>query len=109
MFHHFPEEAGVGQDCLVGSLDLSYTPSAAGSCLASLTRHGYIRQDAGYTQAAMPPLAFSYTTAVVDPTVHRLSPQSRENLPGGIGATPTHQWVDLDGEGLFGVLLEQGG
>jgi len=42
MFHHFPDEPGVGADCLGGSLDLAYTSSPAGSFLASLTRHGLL-------------------------------------------------------------------
>ncbi len=109
MFHHFPDEPGVGADCLVGSLDLDYTSSTAGSCLTSLARRGYMRAQTGYTQSAMPPLTFGYTTAEVDPTVHRLPPESRENLPGGIGTTASYQWTDLDGEGLPGVLLEQAG
>ena len=33
---------------------------------------------------------------------------SLENLPQGLDGT-RYQWVDLDGEGLSGILTEQGG
>jgi len=40
--------------------------------------------------------------------VREVNPASLENLPQGLDGT-RYQWVDLDGEGLSGILTEQGG
>ena len=37
-----------------------------------------------------------------------VDPASLENLPYGIDGSH-YRWVDLDGEGLSGILTEQGG
>ena len=38
----------------------------------------------------------------------RLIAESLENLPMGVDGS-RYQWVDLDGEGLSGILTEQAG
>src|SRR5262249_22690426 len=48
---------------------------------------------------------FGYTQAVVDPAVRRIDIASAENLPAPIDGKRT-QWVDLDGEGIPGALIE---
>ncbi|WP_254885408.1 SpvB/TcaC N-terminal domain-containing protein [Streptomyces sp. NA02950] len=109
MFHHFPGEPGVGQDCLTRSTDFSYREDPAASFLASVTQAGYRRRDeGGYLRKPMPPLDLRYSEAVIDPQLHELPPESLEHLPAGPDA-PGYQWVDLDGEGIAGVLTEQGG
>ncbi|MBE9128306.1 MULTISPECIES: SpvB/TcaC N-terminal domain-containing protein [unclassified Coleofasciculus] len=116
MFHHFPEEAGVGEDCLVRSLDFTYSyeqnPSnfrnPIYSLLLSVKQTGYKRNpEGGYIQKSLPPLEFSYSEANIDETVREVEPASLENLPQGLDGT-RYQWVDLDGEGLSGILTEQG-
>ena len=108
MFHHFPDEPEVLTDCVVASMDLGYQLSPVASLLTSVTRNGYQRTAAaaaaGYLKAPTPPVSLEYSQAVIDPTVHRLPPGS---LPYGLGAVGTHQWLDLDGDGLTGVLTEQ--
>ncbi|WBQ08339.1 SpvB/TcaC N-terminal domain-containing protein [Kribbella sp. CA-293567] len=106
MFHHFPDEAGVGADCLVGSMDLGYELSPVASLLTSVARHGYQRSGTGYSKASTPPLSLAYSRATIDPSVRRLPTDS---LPYGLGAPGSHQWLDLDGDGLTGVLTEQAG
>ncbi len=114
MFHHFPGEEGVGQDCLVRSTDFTYSyeedPSSARdpifSFLLSVTQSGYKRQLAGYLKKSLPPLEFEYTKPTIDETLHEIDPKSLENLPYGLDGG-RYQWVDLDGEGLSGVLTEQ--
>ncbi|HEV7759226.1 MAG TPA: SpvB/TcaC N-terminal domain-containing protein, partial [Acidimicrobiales bacterium] len=119
MFHHFPGEAGVGADCLVRSTDLAYreptTPDDPGQAgytvLASVVHRSYRRRTApatGYDSRQRPPLTFTYSEPRVDPTVRTLPAGSVENLPVGISGQGYH-WVDLDGEGLSGVLTEQAG
>jgi RHS repeat-associated protein len=119
MFHHFPEAAGVGRDCLVCSTDFDYAlPDSLNSfsqpsytVLQSATRRHYQRtpdSDGLYEAAQFPPVSFTYSEAVVDPTVRTIDPAQLENLPVGVQG-PGYQWIDLDGEGLCGVLSEQSG
>src|SRR5258708_30968731 len=56
----------------------------------------------------MPPLEFEYTDAKIDETVRDVDPASLENLPYGLDGNQ-YKWVDLDGEGVSGILTEQGG
>lgn len=114
MFHHFPEEEGVGQDCLVRSTDFTYSfeedPTSARnpifSFLISVNQSGYKRQPGGYLKKSLPPLEFEYTEPTIDETLHEIDPESLENLPYGLDGGH-YQWIDLDGEGLSGVLTEQ--
>lgn len=114
MFHHFPDEPGVGRDCLVRSTDLLYRGDPARgeavvSVAESVTQRGYRRRpDGSYLVRSMPPLEFGYTEAVLDMRQHTLDPQSAANLPAGLDGS-VYRWVDLDGEGLSGILTEQGG
>jgi hypothetical protein len=120
MFHHFPNEEGVGQDCLVRSTDFVYrnsrdTPEDAkngnplASFIASVTQTGYKRQPSGgYSKKSMPPLEFEYSDAVINEEIQEVDSGSLENLPAGLDGS-TYRWVDLDGEGVSGVLTEQGG
>ena len=61
-----------------------------------------------YQSRPLPPVKFTYSKPVVDPVLHTLAPSELENLPVGIQG-PGYQWIDLDGEGLTGVLTEQAG
>lgn len=123
MFHHFPDEPGVGRDCLVAATAFAYraapdtqgVPGDAqrghpgGSFLESVTGSGFRRAaGGGYTSQSLPPLTFTYTRAGISTEVRRLDEGSRENLPAGLDETLC-EWVDLDGEGLPGALSEQGG
>jgi RHS repeat-associated protein len=108
MFHHFPDELGT-PDCLVRSLDLEYEESGVLTRLKSATHSGYVRQaDGRYLKRSLPPLEVGYSPVELDATVHELDPDSIEDLPEGVDGK-RYQWVDLDGEGLSGVLSEQGG
>ena len=110
MFHHFPDEPGVGADCLVSSTDLTYasTGSSGMTTVASVTRTGYRRSGDGYHSASLPPLELRYSPDVIGAEVRELSPQTLANLPAGVDGT-AYQWVDLDGEGLSGILARQDG
>lgn len=109
MFHHFPDELDGTVDYLVRSTDIEYKEGALASFVASITQAGYTRQSDGtYFKKALPKLEFQYTEAQLDETVHEIDPQSLRNLPYGVDGSQ-YQWVDLDGEGLTGVLTEQAG
>lgn len=119
MFHHFPHEADVGADCLVTSTDLTYASPAqdpegrrrgqpAAAQLAAVTHRGHRRSDGSYVSRALPPVEFDYTPVAFHDHVAEVDPEGLTALPAGL-ATPGAQWVDLDGEGIAGALVEQAG
>jgi RHS repeat-associated protein len=108
VFHHFPDEPGVGADCLVRSLDLEYAPDPRLSLLTSVSQRGYVREGDAYAALAMPPVRFGYSAAVISTEVQELDADSAANLPAGVDGA-AYSWVDLDGEGLAGVLSQQAG
>ncbi|MEY2832281.1 MAG: hypothetical protein RLZZ574_1539 [Cyanobacteriota bacterium] len=110
MFHHFQNEDGVGKDCLVRSTNFEYASEKKliYSFLKSVTQTGYKRQNGGsYLKKSLPPLEFTYSEPIIDERVWDVDRSSLENLPYGLDGIH-YQWVDLDGEGLSGILTEQG-
>lgn len=121
MFHNFPAEAAVGADCLAHSTEFHYSDEVNPAdpinpnytFLSSITRRGYRRTAGGggpsYDQRPTPPLEFTYGQPEFHPAVLPLTdPQSLGNLPEGIDGG-RFRWVDLDGDGLSGVLNEGDG
>lgn len=115
-FNNFPREPTVGADGLVRSLDLVYsdqqTPTDPRNpiytFLVSLTETGY-RQDSGTTVTrSLPPLEFGYTQPQIQSAILRLDRDSLGNLPEGIDGS-RFRWLDLDGEGLSGILSQAPG
>jgi RHS repeat-associated protein len=106
MFHHFADELGT-PDYLVRSTEFAYNPSPIASFITQVTQSGYVRQSNGtYLKESLPPLSFEYSKAVINDEIETLDAESLQNLP--VGADGLHyQWLDLDGEGLQGVLSEQ--
>ncbi|MFE9574996.1 SpvB/TcaC N-terminal domain-containing protein [Nocardia sp. NPDC006044] len=116
MFHHFPAEAGVGADCLVRSTDFGYAHdldpanerNPIHAELTSVTQRGYRRTDGGYRSRPLPPVEFGYSQAQIQGEVRELDRDSLAGLPIGVDGTG-YQWVDLDGDGVAGILTEQDG
>jgi RHS repeat-associated protein len=116
MFHHFPNEPQVGADCVVRSTDFTYSyeddPANARNpvltFLDSVMQVGYKRNGPGYLSKAMPAVEFEYSQAQIQGTVRTVDSESLENLPEGLSGS-RYRWVDLDGEGLSGILTEQAG
>jgi len=116
MFHHFNDEANIGLNCLVRSTDLIHSAGPPPdptkpfySFLLSATQTGYVRTlPSGYLSKSLPPVEFEYTEAQIDETVRDVDMESLQNLPIGLDGT-LYRWADLDGEGLSGILAEQGG
>ena len=116
MFHHFPDEVGVGRDCLVRSTDFTYSHeqdladarNPVYTFLRAVTQSGYRRNNGGYDKRSLPPVEFEYTQPIVQDTVHDVDAASLENLPIGIDGI-AYQWTDLHGEGIPGILTEQAG
>lgn len=90
------------------------------SVIQSVTQSGFVHESGAnpvergdvrfltYVEKALPPLEFQYSRAVVQDAVIFPGDQSLDNLPAGMH-TAHAQWLDLDGEGLSGVLMEQAG
>jgi len=125
MFHHFspldaadpygPDAEAVGSNCLVRSTDFFYSyeknkddpRNPMYSFLLTATQKGYKRKPGGYLSRSLPPLEFEYTQPIIDERVREIDLESLENLPYGLDGK-NYQWIDLDGEGLSGILTEQG-
>lgn len=123
MFHRF-EELGPGPT-LVRSTEFDYGDPARpfsgvddellhegstriGSFLCRATQFGHVRQEDGsYLTRSLPPVEFGYSKARISDEVREIDAGSLENLPSGAGGAT--RWVDLDGEGLPGLLTRQGG
>jgi RHS repeat-associated protein len=119
MFHRFAELGP--QPKLVRSLQLDYEDfpypqgfdtkseitfsgsTQLGSVLRAVTSSGYA--DNGL-QRSIPPLAFTYSRPQIAEVVNTLEPGSYENLPIGADGHQ-YRWLDLNGEGIAGVLTEK--
>ena len=114
MFHHIPNlrDGTKGYEGAVRSTDFTYSFIQSPddirypiySRLVSVTQQGYQQ---GIEAKSLPPLEFTYSEPNIDETVREVDPVSLENLPQGLDGS-RYQWVDLDGEGLSGILTEQG-
>lgn len=106
MFHHF-DELGP-EPYLVSSTNFTYEEDPHLSKLIAATQTGYLKGENGaYTSKSLPPVEFGYTEPQIDEQIYQIDPESLENLPNGLDGG-IYQWVDLDGEGLSGVLTQQG-
>jgi len=109
MFHHFRDEPGVGENCLVGSTELEYrSGDAVGAFLVAVTRRGHRRDGDGYSTRALPPVELHYSPAELREEVGEVDPGSLANAPAGL-ADRDVQWADLDGEGVAGILAGRPG
>lgn len=107
-FHHFPDEADVGANCLVRSTDFEYRESYAVTQMTSVTQHGYRRGESGaYRKQSMPPLEFTYSEAEIGSDVQERGIGS-DGLPSGVDGN-VYRFLDLDGEGVPGVFTQQAG
>ena len=114
MFHHFPAALGA-DDVLVKSTSFGYREEAFGSFIECVVQAGHTRQSDGqYLTRTMPPLRLGYTRSPLEhPGAERftlvdIDPESLANLPGGVDGG-TYRWLDLDGEGIAGILATQRG
>ncbi len=110
LFHHFPEELKTSR-YLVRSTEFEYREKPIGSFLTRVIQSGYTHEkDDCYLRRSLPPLDLSYTPSSLDeenPGPFELVEADSRNLPEGIDGA-NYRWLDLDGEGISGVLTEQG-
>ncbi len=106
MFHHFPDELGTA-DYLVRATHFDYGESPINTVMTAVVQSGYLRQSDGrYQERSLPAVEFEYSQAEIQSDVHEIDSESLENLSF---TNSRYQWVDLDGEGISGILTEQGG
>ncbi|MFJ4617145.1 SpvB/TcaC N-terminal domain-containing protein [Streptomyces sp. NPDC088812] len=115
MFHSFPLEPGVGDDCLVAATELTYAPAPAPDAavrpvyaeLTAVTHARFRRRSGGeYRRKAFPPVEMAYSQAAVRHEAEAVEPRELARLPHGPGRL---RWLDLHGEGIPGVLSEHPG
>jgi RHS repeat-associated protein len=99
VFHRFDELGD--QPYLVRSTDFTYESQAHLTRLVRVEHAGY----EGEQRDTLPPADFRFTPRVLHREVRRIDRASLEGIPGAVDGV-TAQWVDLDGEGIPGVLLE---
>ena len=114
MFHRFDEAGQIDSTdkswYLVRSTDLGYKPDPVAIYLITATQTGYTwnEKDKEYHQKSYPPLKLSYDRPKIHDEIKSIDPESLENLPVGLDGGQ-YQWLDLDGEGIPGILTEQAG
>ena len=112
-FNNFPGEPTAGANRLVRSLDLTYSDQRAPADPAS-PRYTFLVSvsQAGYgldgQAGSLPPVEFDYSEPLLGQQVLTLDAGSQAGLPEGLDGL-AYRWVDLDGEGLPGILSESGG
>jgi RHS repeat-associated protein len=103
MFHHFADQLGT-PDYLVRGTEFTYREAPVASFITSVTQSGFVRQsDGSYLKRSLPPLEFEYSQVEVQGDVQEVDAASLANLPPNVEGSQ-FQWLDLDGEGLQGVL-----
>ncbi|KAI6777885.1 uncharacterized protein J7T54_000023 [Emericellopsis cladophorae] len=115
MFHHFPGEVEMGEDTLVTSLDITYfhngwqrsTGLSSATCASSFRKTAYRRAGDGYVQQSMPPIELDYSEAVISGRTSYLGTSALEGIPLGIQGD--YQFLDMDGEGVPGILAHESG
>ncbi len=108
MFHHFPDELAV-DPYLVKSTDFQYEESPVVTYLFSVKQSGYTwdEENETYQSKSLPPLEFAYSKFQLNDEVQFIDEESLENLPHGIDGSQ-YRLIDLDGDGISGILTEQG-
>ncbi len=88
------------------------------SFIRAVSQSGFVRDDTQppverngatyltYVKKSLPPVEFEYSKATIQNDIRELDSVSLGNLPIGLDGT-IYQWVDLDGEGVSGILTEQ--
>jgi RHS repeat-associated protein len=136
MFHRFPE-LGT-EPYLIRSTEFDYSDfdyfiqsftvsdelkhmgsTRFGSFIQKVIQSGYLKDETRpfheingvkyvtYIKKTIPPLEFEYSKCEIKQDIQDLDEASLENLPTGIDGSG-YQFVDLDGEGVSGILTEQG-
>jgi RHS repeat-associated protein len=105
MFHRLSDTL---TPVLVRSTDLKYKATAAFTYLIEFKQRGYIFDKFGNLVPPVletPKVELTYFEPTINDELAVLPPESLEGLEGGVDGA-AKQWVDLDGEGIPGVLID---
>ncbi|KAF4454660.1 SpvB-domain-containing protein [Fusarium austroafricanum] len=105
MFHHFPDKL-ARQDCLVKSLVLNYeVDSRSGTSLLTSCFVGGHSPQGSHDLGSLwlPPVTLQYTKPVNE---GEITVEEVQVPVTGLGSSAAAQWIDLDGEGIPGVLVK---
>ncbi|MGA8742243.1 MAG: SpvB/TcaC N-terminal domain-containing protein [Terracidiphilus sp.] len=109
MVHRFPVELDTPR-CLIRTTEFAYEELYTAAYLNRVVQSGYVRHAAGeYLKKRLPALDLVYSRSPLEMEhsgPFEVKEADSENLPAGIGGE--YRWVDLDGEGISGVLTEAG-
>ena len=72
------------------------------------TGHRWNIENKAYESKSYPPVEFEYDQPEVHHEIKTVDPESLVNLPVGLD-NRAYQFLDLDGEGISGILTQQGG
>lgn len=110
MFHHFPELAGKS---LVRSLELAYRHDGAlagtlteADYIVSATQTGHEYAAGDWQSKSLPAMTFEYEQLDWNTDLQTVAQQDFSGAPQGL--TGPYQWIDFEGEGISGILSEQG-
>ncbi|WP_019502247.1 SpvB/TcaC N-terminal domain-containing protein [Pseudanabaena sp. PCC 6802] len=105
MFHRFDESGTIGANWnLVRSTNFDYDPDPVATYLISTTQIGY--SQGAPEGKSYPSLEFRYDRPTINNQISSIDPNSLKNLPIGLDGSK-YQWIDLDSEGISGILTEQ--
>ncbi|WP_441291587.1 SpvB/TcaC N-terminal domain-containing protein [Sorangium sp. KYC3313] len=106
MFHCFPAN---GTPVLVRSTDFEYDANGAFTYLVGVTQAGYLFDTVASTwqRQVLPTLRLDYVRPVINDTLSALPRDSLVGIEGGMDGA-AKQWIDLNGEGIPGVLIDEG-
>ena len=114
MFHRFDQAGQIDPTAkswyLVRSTDFGYELDPVATYLIAATQTGYRWDETAqkYHQKSYPPLELKYDRPKIEDEIKLVDSESLENLPVGLDGSQ-YQWLDLDGEGISGILTEQAG
>jgi RHS repeat-associated protein len=109
MFHHFNELQGHD---LVRCLELTYQHDEGDGTLTeadfiiAATQRGYEYSDNTWHDKALPAMAFDYEPLQWNTDMKSVAKDDFKGAPQGL--TGPYQWTDFEGEGISGILTEQG-
>ena len=109
LFHEFTSlrsSGGTAIPVVTRSIELTYNENAVATQLTSVTQTGWSWNGSSYDKASLPSVDFGYSAATVDESIQFVD--GLDDLPHGLD-TSKWQWVDLDGEGMAGLLTQSAG
>jgi RHS repeat-associated protein len=109
MFHYFDELDGKN---LVRSLELTYAQDGGTATLTeadfitTATQRGYEYRNSAWRSDTLPAMTFNYEPLQWNTNVQSVGKADFQGAPQGL--TGPYQWTDFEGEGISGILTEQG-